>query len=370
MKKRVIFRLLAILTLFSMIFCIGCDVADNANETTANGTDTQGTAETTVEETSEGTKMTETTTPPSKYNVDLTNEAEVFENADFRILLTSDMHHNYLETYYGLTSKGRMNAWVNAIKAEHEKRPFDLIVIMGDTSLDFWDDQWGKPANAPGGSYLNSGKSTTKEFVDNYVSKLPADVPVFVMAGNHEQYGNAKWKEMTGNDRQGSFVLGDNLFLFLDSFAGDLDPTTHHDGVSTAPDVNFIKSEMAKYPKHKVYLISHWFDLEKGGAEFKSIVNNSRVIALFQGHTHASTIMDLGAEYGYKKIAQTGQFSHINVPSGETAEENFWGFRDLVIVGKRSVSRYIVAESKNIPISSGSTVNIPRQINKVVVFNT
>ena len=148
---------------------------------------------------------------------------------------------------------------------------------------------------------MNSGKSTTKEFVDNYVSKLPQDVPVFVMAGNHEQYGNAKWKEMTGNDRQGSFVLGDNLFLFLDSFAGDLDPTDHHDGVPTAPDVDFINSEMAKYPEHNVYLISHYFDLALGGDEFKSIVDDSRVVALFQGHTHESTVV----EYGDKMIVQT-----------------------------------------------------------------
>ena len=55
----------------------------------------------------------------------------------------------------------------------------------------------------------------------------------------------------------------------------------------------------------------------------------------------------------------------------ELLEENFWGFRDLVIVGKRSVSRYIVAESKNIQFSSGSSMtNILRQVNKVVIFNT
>ncbi len=362
MKTKVTIRLLAILTLFLLLFCYSCESVDN----TADETKASGSSEASTQKDTEDTEMNK----PSKFDVDLTDEQATLENADFRILLTSDMHHTYLETNYNLSTKARMNAWVNAIKKEHEKRPFDLIVIMGDMSLDFWDDQWGKPAGNPGGSYLNSGVSTTKEFVDNYVSKLPEDVPVFVMAGNHEQYGNAKWKEMTGNDRQGSFVLGDNLFLFLDSFAGDLDPTTHHDGVSTAPDTDFIKSEIAKYPKHNVYLISHWFDLEKGGAEFKAILNLPRVVALFQGHTHESTVLDLGAEYGYKKIAQTGQFSRPSKPADETLEENFWGFRDLVIVGKRSVSRYIVAESKNISFSSGTMTNIPRQVNKVVVFNT
>lgn len=364
MKKRIIFRLLAASLLLTMLLCTGCDIVDDAVETSQSNT----TENANVEETSGETKMTETK-PSSKYNVNLRNEAEVFENADFRILLTSDIHHTYLETYYGPSSKNRMNAWVEAVKKEHEKRPFDLIVIMGDLSLDFWDDRYGKPAGKPGGSYINSGVSTTKEFVDNYVSKLPADVPVYIMAGNHEQYGNKKWKEITGYDRQGSFVLGDNLFIFLDSFAGDLDPKTHHDGTSTAPDIEFIKSEMEKYPDHNVYLISHWFDLEKGGEEFKAVVRDTRVIALFQGHTHETTVLDLDAGYGYKKIVQTGQFSHIRVPKGETAEENFWGFRDLLVVGKRSVSRYIVAETKNVNIN-GSYPKIPRQVNKIVTFNT
>ena len=178
MKTKISIRLLAILMLFLMTFCFGCDVVDNAaDETKASTSD-----ETTAEGTTEETQMKENT-EASKFDVDLTDEQATLENADFRILLTSDMHHTYLETNYNLSTKARMNAWVKAIKKEHEKRPFDLIVIMGDMSLDFWDDQWGKPVGNPGGSYLNSGTSTTKEFVDNYVSKLPEDIPVFVKEG-------------------------------------------------------------------------------------------------------------------------------------------------------------------------------------------
>ena len=127
MKTKVSIRLLALLTLFLMMFCFGCDVANNATDST------EGSAsdETNTEGTTEETQMEENIAP-GKFSVDLMDEQAVFENADFRILLTSDMHHNYMETYFGLSSKGRMSAWVNAIKKEHEKRPFDLIVIMGD----------------------------------------------------------------------------------------------------------------------------------------------------------------------------------------------------------------------------------------------
>ena len=44
---------------------------------------------------------------------------------------------------------------------------FDLIVIGGDTSLDHWEHNGG-------GSYLKDGVTTTKAFMEKYVSQLPA----------------------------------------------------------------------------------------------------------------------------------------------------------------------------------------------------
>ena len=344
-SRTVFKRILAGILMISMLLLVGCasnkePLSDSdgcactcgcpncANTPRDSDTDASDSADTTGSE-------QETTAVP-KPAVNLYNETAVFENADFRILLTSDTHYTYRgDPYYGTSKEDRIQCWVDAIKAEHTKRPFDLIVIMGDVSLDHW--QW-----QGGGSYLKDGISTTDEFMKNYVSQLPSDVPVFVLAGNHEQYGNAKWRELVGNDRQGSFVLGDHLFLFLDSFADELDPTYHHDGVSTAPDTAFIQEQMAKYPNHKVYMISHYFDLALATPTFQSIVKDSRVIALFQGHTHQNTLKNMGVDYGYKVIAQTGSFASM---SGTVSDTNFWGFRDLLIVGDRAVSRYIVAES-------------------------
>ena len=188
-------RLLALLALLSLLFCVGCDGQNTTSECTCNcncnsttGTDVTGTDGTETTPDSEAdTDDSEETATPTKIN--LYNETAVLDNADYRILLTSDTHHTYLQTYYGISSEERMQAWVDAIKAEHALRPFDLIVIVGDVSLDHWKWQGG-------GSYLKDGISTTKSFMDDYVSQLPEDVPVFVLAGNHEQYGNEKWKEL------------------------------------------------------------------------------------------------------------------------------------------------------------------------------
>ena len=292
--------------------------------------------------------------------VDLNDEVAMLALADHRVLLTSDVHYTYLTTWYGVTAEDRMQAWVDAILYEHSLRPFDLIVIVGDTSLDHW--KWNG-----GGSYLKDGVTTTKEFMEKYVSQLPQDVPLFVMAGNHEQFGNEKWKEITGNDRQGSVVLGNDLYLFVDSFAAELDPDYHHDGVATAPDLAFIYSEMEKYPEHNVYLISHAFDIKKGGSEFAALVSDPRVVALFQGHTHRCDVDLLSKVYGGKKLLHTGHFSYTAHDSTrQQIRESFWGFRDIVTVGKRSISRYIVAESK--ATVEGATLLVSRQLRHAEIF--
>ena len=362
----------AVLLLLSLLLCVGCasKEADSPQTNTCtcgcsvccNGQDsaTESTDEPSISANQGSQKpntQTGNQTGNSSASVNMYSEKSVLENADFRILLTSDTHYTYRgDPYYETSKEDRMQMWVDAVNAEHARRPFDLIVIMGDVSLDHWKWQGG-------GSYLKDGISNTADFMRDYVSQLPSDVPVFVLAGNHEQYGNAKWNELVGNDRQGSFVLGDNLFLFLDSFADELDPDYHHDGVETAPDTDFIQAEMAKYPNHKVWLISHYFSLDLATPAFKAIVKDSRVKGLFQGHTHQNTIVSMGEEYGYKTIAQTGCFA---APSGTISKTNFWGFRDLVIVGDRATTRFIVAESD--AVVDGVQTHFNRYLSEVKLY--
>ncbi|MBE6639498.1 MAG: hypothetical protein E7616_08655 [Ruminococcaceae bacterium] len=253
--------------------------------------------------------------------------------SDLRVLISSDVHCTDLLEWYGVDYSDRMQHWVDSVLKEHAENPFDLIVINGDISLDYWIN---------GGSVLGKGEGTAGIFVNEYLTQLPDDLPVYIMAGNHEQYSDERWLALTGNHRQGAMVVGGRLFLMLDNFSGKLDPDYHHDGEYTLTDVAYIEEMMAQYPEHDVYLIAHYFDTAKESAAFKKLVaENDRIKGLFAGHTHKSGIVETDASWGNKPIAQTGNFAYFK----DSAKESFWGFRELVITEENAYSQYIIVES-------------------------
>ena len=279
------------------------------------------------------------------------------EQTDFRILLTSDIHCTHLLEWYNVPYKDRMQHWVDSVTAEHEEQPFDLIVIMGDVSLDFWQ-------HSGGGSYINEGYSSTDEFIMDYVFSLPREIPYFMMAGNHEQYSNEQWLDLTYNERQGYYVLGNNLLLFLDTFAGELDPDYHHDGKYTGVDMDFVDEVLAEHGDKDIWLIAHYFDMNNESDEFKSFLkDNDNIKGLFHGHVHQCTAIELGEEYNNLTIAQTGNFAYTKASD---IEGSFWGFRDLVITADGAESRYIIVESD--ATINGKQTHIDRGIVNIVEY--
>ena len=135
----------------------------------------------------------------------------------------SDIHYRCAD-YYGRTKEEIADLLCADLEAEYKKAPYDALLLLGDYSLDHW--VWGN-----GGTYLNHGISNTELFVKNYLCKIAPDgVTVKMMPGNHEQYGEALWNKLTGHRRHDHTVIGDILFIFTDTFGGDLDPTEHSDG--------------------------------------------------------------------------------------------------------------------------------------------
>ena len=192
---------------------------------------------------------------------------------DFRVMLSSDIHCTHLLEWYGVNYRDRMQLWVDAILAEHEERPIDLLILNGDLSLDHWQHNGG-------GSWLNEERSTSEEFIDDFVSQLPDEIAIFIMPGNHEQFSNEDWEYIAGNDRYGYYVLGEHLFVFLDNFAGELDPDYHHDGVYTGVDMDFLNEVMEAHPDKNVWLVAHYFDMSKESAEFKELLSTNTQIKL------------------------------------------------------------------------------------------
>lgn len=252
---------------------------------------------------------------------------------DLRVIISSDIHYTYLQEWYGTSYNVRIQHWVDTIKKEHAENPIDLLVINGDISLDYWIN---------GGSVIKNNQSTSKNFVKNFVSKLPDDIPVFIIPGNHEQYSDEDWLTITGNHREGHLLVGGRLFIFLDTFGGDLDPDYHHDGKYIGANVSYIEEVMAQNPNSDVYLIAHHFDTSKETSAFRTLVRtNDRIKGLFAGHTHKSAVIELGSAWGNKTVAQTGNFAYFK----DSAKESFWGFRELIITDENAYSQYIIAES-------------------------
>lgn len=273
---------------------------------------------------------------------------------EYRVLLTSDIHCTDLETWYGVSNEDRLERWLRAVREEHEKQPFDLILIPGDISLDYHADR----------TPFDKGYSTGYVFMKMYASRLPKGVPVLVTAGNHEQFPETVWQKITGNPRQCHAVLGDHTFVMLDGFRQALKTTYDSSDEYSPADVDYICGLMDRYPQNQVWLVSHYFDMDLESERFRALVaRDSRVRGLFMGHTHEHQILPLGPEYGGKVIAQTGNFSY--TMSG-AHRGGFWGFRDLVIREEQAVSSYIMVESQ--VVLEGRRVKFDRWVNETVVY--
>ena len=271
--------------------------------------------------------------------------------ANYRILITSDIHCTDLETWYGISNEERMECWLRDILAEHGKQPFDLILIPGDISLDYHADR----------TPFDKGYSTGYLFMKMYASRLPAGVPLLVGAGNHEQFPPEVWHTITGNPRQCHAVVGNHTFVMLDGFREALLPTYDSTDAYSPMDVAYIRELLDAYPENHMWLVSHWFEMEQESEEFRRLVAlEPRIKGLFMGHSHDHRLIPLGPEYANKVIAQTGNYSY-TMSGADTG--GFWGFRDLVITGETAVSRYIM--TANDVILEEGPVHFDRRITEI-----
>ena len=270
-----------------------------------------------------------------------------------RVLITSDIHCTDLEEWYGVSNRDRMEHWLRQVLEEHEKQPFDLIVILGDISLDYHQEL----------TPFQKGYSTAYLFMEMYASRLPEGVPVIVAAGNHEQFPEDVWRKITGCPRRDHRVLGDHLFIVADGFNGDLGTVYDSSDRYVPMDADRIRELMEAYPDKCVWLLSHWFQMEDETEAFRRLVAEPRVKGLFMGHSHDHRLIPLGPELGCKCIAQTGNFSY-TMSGAHTG--GFWGFRDLVLREDRAVSSYIMAES-TVVLEEGA-VTFPRRVSEVAEY--
>lgn len=207
---------------------------------------------------------------------------------------------------------------------------------MGDYSLDHWN--WGYK-----GSWLERGVSNTALFAEKYLSQIQGlPIEIRMIAGNHEQFGEANWERLTGGyKRQDAYVCGDYLFLLLDTYAAKPDPTEHCDcPYRGVPDTDFIRKTVAAYPDKKVILCAHYLDLnteaENDHTDFLNMVASGQFVCAFAGHTHKSDVWTW-EKYGNFKEIFTGNYWQ----NESTPYEPMWGFREALLFEDRIESSYI-----------------------------
>lgn len=218
-----------------------------------------------------------------------------------RLIFCSDVHLCHID-WYGITSAERMTNLIEKLNEFHLQKPYEKVVFLGDYSLDFW--AWDIY-----GSYLREGINNTEKFIKKYASKLNA--PYHLMPGNHEQYGDEKWQEMTGFKRDCAFVEGGYLIICCDNFSGILDPDFHTDGEYSPTKLDFVKSQMQKNPDLPVILCSHYFDSKKEPPEFFEFLRNEkRIVFLICGHDHIVDVTSFGEKADNVKLFHDGHYSY------------------------------------------------------------
>jgi len=251
-----------------------------------------------------------------------------------KVIILSDVHLCQGD-WHGMQSPERMNKMVDDLNAAYKHEPYDAIFFLGDYSLDFWKYE-------KSGSYLYQGVSNTQNLMKDYLPRLLCP-RYYLIPGNHEQYGHAAWKQITGMDRQFSVYQDGWLFVMLDTFGGDLDPDFDSDGTYTPADVDFIRAEMQKYPDAPVILCAHFFALQRETEAFKALVaNEKRIVCLFCGHDHLNRI-EAAPELGGKLIIHDGHFSYSGF---HDASRCTWGWTEVRLMEEGIISTYVHPESE------------------------
>ncbi len=260
------------------------------------------------------------------------------------LVVMSDIHLCHLD-WYGMKNADRIQKMTDDLNDFYLDEGYDAILFLGDYSLDFWE-------TGIFGSWRHQELSNTEVFFRDYASQLSCETQ-YRIPGNHEQYGEELWAELSGSDlgRQFYLKIGGYLIFMLDNFDGDLDPDTDNHGVYTPTDVDFIRGVMDENPDMPVILMAHFFDVKADGEEFRDLVCDERVVTLFCGHDHVTTVQELGPDYDNKVIFHCGDYSY----SKAAIPENPWGWRTLTLREDGIRVTYYAPESKMV---DGKTYNI------------
>ena len=289
-----------------------------------------------------------------------------------RYLLVSDLHYvgdgtggrnsgdTDRRTYRGATNAQRMQLLCDSIEQEHKLRGLDGILVLGDLST----DDWYSGVNS---SWLTDYYcyNVYRDYLKPLADRLGIDIRV--IAGNHDSYYNGSagdsaakltWNGFFGYDRQYTYVDGDNVFIMIDNFGGNVDADDAEGAGNGSEwretDTAWLKTQLDLYASKKnIFLCSHEFG-ECSDAMKNLLANYTNVVALFEGHTHHFSGSSLFGKTGLP-LLNTGNFAYGVYDSGSGRSNDFgamctgcgtdynclWGFQ-IIETSASNVTSYRV----------------------------
>ena len=208
------------------------------------------------------------------------SKAEVIETEDgLRVLAVGDTHYTSgrtadynepsirMEAQYGITPEDRMQLFIDGILEEHEKKPVDAVLILGDIGNNdkafqkfykwyengrFYDEKtdsfvggvnrWESWKDYMFDVFYKSEYDCIYQVKTRYFDQLTQHgIPYYVASGNHDAYTDEMWSDCFGPkyDENGDLIEASHIgdagqmeyviefpekdaaFIILDSFAYD-----------------------------------------------------------------------------------------------------------------------------------------------------
>ena len=133
------------------------------------------------------------------------NDLKLKSDHDLRFAVVTDIHYEYDDSEItNMSAHDKTMCLIDAVNKEHHKKPLDFLMITGDI-------------------HDNCTLEKMLAFKKDYLWRF--EMPVVLFPGNHDNFTDEVWRELTGYGRQISLETEDFYFIFCDNFADNIGKT-------------------------------------------------------------------------------------------------------------------------------------------------
>lgn len=273
-----------------------------------------------------------------------------------RFLLVSDMHYTtdlsaseLKKTHpesnasaatgsaFGKSQREKIEKVYTDIIRENERSALDAVLVLGDLSIDDYD-------------FRNLPINYCEQFKSDCLDRLPCKY--YVLPGNHDSYPNDIWNKIFGTDREFVTSVGDSVFIMLDTF-NSIPAKAASGSDVTVINESFLRDCLDSNSGKSIFICAHYIETQKTiTPEIRDIIkNNDDIVFLFRGHTHRGAIIDLGDDFGGKKLIDIGGYGYCGMKIDNRYEFNIfdrewaWGYQILEIYDDKIITYHVTTDN-------------------------